>query len=122
MSEKTDWLAYVYTVVLIVVVREFAVWLMGLFNHPELGNLIGLGILLIGLVAWRQFYHISPRIIEANAKIMKESALAFLPVSAGSVLMLFTLGNEVFFVVFILFASTLIPLWVFAKLSKRWLN
>ncbi len=53
MKSKIDWIALFFTVLLIVIAREGAVALMTLFGHPELGNLIGLALLLIVLVIWR---------------------------------------------------------------------
>ena len=94
---------------------------MGQFNHPELGNLVGLISLLIVLSLWRKFNKISVRLVDTNNKIMKESAFAFLPISAGSLLMLKHLGEEMPIFLVVLFISTLIPLRVYAKMSKKWL-
>lgn len=121
MQEKIDWIALLLTAILIVLVRESSVWIMEKFNHPELGNLAGLFFFLILLITWRKVSALPRRLIDANAKIMKESAFAFLPVSAGSVIMLATLGTELPAIVFILFFCTLIPLWLYAKMAKRWL-
>ncbi len=116
-----DWKAWVGTIALIIIFREASVWLMGQFNHPELGNLVGLISLLIVLSLWRKFNKISVRLVDTNNKIMKESAFAFLPISAGSLLMLKHLGEEIPMFLAVLFISTLIPLWVYAKMSKKWL-
>ncbi len=116
-----DWKAWVGTIALIIIFREASVWLMGQFNHPELGNLVGLISLLIVLSLWRKFNKISVRLVDTNNKIMKESAFAFLPISAGSLLMLKHLGEEMPMFLVVLFISTLIPLWVYAKMSKKWL-
>ena len=116
-----DWKAWVGTIALIILFREASVWLMGQFNHPELGNLVGLISLLIVLSLWRKFNKISVRLVDTNNKIMKESAFAFLPISAGSLLMLKHLGEEMPIFLVVLFISTLIPLWVYAKMSKKWL-
>lgn len=116
-----DWKAWVGTIALIIIFREASVWLMGQFNHPELGNLVGLISLLIVLSLWRKFNKISVRLVDTNNKIMKESAFAFLPISAGSLLMLKHLGEEMPIFLVVLFISTLIPLWVYAKMSKKWL-
>ncbi|MBP8100144.1 MAG: hypothetical protein KAY26_06770 [Acinetobacter sp.] len=116
-----DWKAWVGTIALIIIFREASVWLMGQFNHPELGNLVGLISLLIVLSLWRKFNKISVRLVDTNNKIMKESAFAFLPISAGSLLMLKHLGEEMPMFLAVLFISTLIPLWVYAKMSKKWL-
>lgn len=121
MKSTIDGSALFFTILLIVIVREIAVWLMGLVGHPELGNLIGLAILLFILVLWRTFRPLPHRMIDANARIMKESAFAFLPISAGAVLMLVAMGKEIPLFLFVMIVSTLIPLWVYAKLAKRWL-
>lgn len=121
MNAKFDWLALILTLLLIIIVREFSVWFMGIFGHAELGNLIGLAILLSGLIIWRKFNGISRRLIDANAMIMRESAFAFLPISGGAILMLVAMGQEIPLFLFILGFSTLVPLWIYAKLAKRWL-
>ena len=116
-----DWSALVMTIALIILVRESSVALMTLFEHPELGNLVGLGILLVILSIWRRFKPIPLRLIDANAKIMRESAFAFLPISAGAVLMLIGMGKHLPAFLFVMVLSTLFPLWLYAKMSKRWL-
>lgn len=90
-------------------------------KHPELGNLVGLIALLITLFIWRNVHKLPARLIDTNNKIMKESAFAFLPISAGSLLMMTHLGSEIPMFLVVLFVSTLIPLWVYAKMSKKWL-
>lgn len=116
-----NWRIWMATLILIVAFREGALWLMTQFSHPELGNLVGLMSLLIVLVLWRIFGHIPTNLIETNNKIMKESAFAFLPISAGSLIMLIHMGEKIPTFLCVLFISTLIPLWVYAKISKRWL-
>ena len=91
------------------------------FGHPELGNLAGLISLLSVLALWRKFKKIPASLVDTNNKIMKESAFAFLPISAGSLLMMMHLGDETPMFLIVLFVSTLIPLWVYAKMSKKWL-
>ncbi|TCB78564.1 hypothetical protein [Acinetobacter sp. ANC 4173] len=116
-----DWPAWMGTLTLIVGFREFSVWIMRQFNHPELGNLIGLISLLILLLIWRKFRKVPARLVDTNNKIMKESAFAFLPISAGSLLMLVHMGSEIPLFVVVLVVSTLIPLWIYAKMAKHWL-
>jgi len=91
------------------------------FNHPELGNLVGLIALLMTLLVWRNVYKLPARLVDTNNKIMKESAFAFLPISAGSLIMLVQMGKEIPLFLIVMFISTLIPLWVYAKMAKRWL-
>ena len=119
--KTVDWKAWIGTVALIIIFREAAVWIIGRFGHPELGNLIGLISLLIVLLGWRKFHKIPARLVDTNNKIMKESAFAFLPISADSLLMMTHLGSEIPMFLVVLFVSTLIPLWVYAKMSKKWL-
>ena len=119
--KKIDLSALSLTLAAIILVREFAVWLMAKFGHPELGNLIGLGILLVILILVRRFAAIPLRMIDANAIIMKESAFAFLPISAGAVLMLIAMGHDIPLFLFVMTVSTLFPLWLYAKMAKRWL-
>ncbi|OTG90555.1 hypothetical protein [Acinetobacter sp. ANC 3813] len=116
-----NWKAWIGTIALIIIFREGAVWVMKQFNHPELGNLVGLLGLLIVLSLWRKLHKIPASLVDTNNKIMKESAFAFLPISAGSLLMLMHLGDEIPMFLVVLFVSTLIPLWVYAKMSKKWL-
>lgn len=116
-----DWPAWIGTLFLIIVFREAAVWIMTQLEHPELGNLVGLISLLIVLFSWRRWSKIPARLVDTNNKIMKESAFAFLPVSAGSLMMLVHMGHKIPAFLLILFVSTLIPLWVYAKMAKRWL-
>ncbi|KAB0630123.1 hypothetical protein F7P75_00030 [Acinetobacter gandensis] len=116
-----DWKAWLATIALIILFREGAVWLMSQLDHPELGNLVGLIALLIVLVIWRKVHKIPARIVDTNNKIMKESAFAFLPISAGSLLMLVHMGAEIPLFLVVMVLSTLIPLWVYAKMAKKWL-
>ena len=116
-----DWPAWIGTLLLIIVFREASVWIMTQFNHPELGNLVGLLSLLAVLFTWRKLSKIPARLVDTNNKIMKESAFAFLPISAGSLIMLTQMGKEMPAFLLVMFVSTLIPLWVYAKMSKRWL-
>ncbi|RYZ94364.1 MAG: hypothetical protein EOO68_20380 [Moraxellaceae bacterium] len=117
-----DWGALIITLGLIIVVRESCVWFMAQFGHPELGNLLGLLSLLIILVIWRRIKPLPIRLLDANTHIMKESAFAFLPISAGAILMLIHMGQELPWFLFILVFSTLISLWVYAHAAKRWMR
>jgi putative effector of murein hydrolase LrgA (UPF0299 family) len=118
---RIDWTAWIGTILLIILYREGALWVTSQFNHPELGNLVGLISLLITLALWRKFGTLPVRLVDTNNKIMKESAFAFLPISAGSLLMITQMGEKIPAFLVVLFVSTLIPLWVYAKLSKRWI-
>lgn len=119
--KQIDWLAWTVTLSLIVIFREAAVWIMTQVKFPELGNLVGLISLLICLLVWRRFKKISPRIIDSNNRLMKESSFAFLPICAGSLLTMVQMGKSIPVFLFVMVVSTLIPLWVYAKMAKRWL-
>ncbi|MCU4531917.1 hypothetical protein POD11_17250 [Acinetobacter sp. P1(2023)] len=119
--KSIDWTAWVITLLLIIGFREGSVVVMRTFGHPELGNLVGLISLLTILLIWRKFKKIPLRIVDTNNKIMKESGFAFLPICAGSLIMLVHMGKEIPLFLLVLVVSTLIPLWVYAKMAKRWL-
>ena len=117
--KNIDWQAWIGTLALIIVVRESAVWIMTQFSHPELGNLVGLLSLLGVLLLWRKFKKIPARLVDTNNKLMKESGFAFLPVCAGSLLMLVSMGKEIPLFLLVMCVSTLIPLWIYAKMAKK---
>jgi len=119
--KQIDWLAWLATIALIIVFREGAVLIMVAFHHPELGNFVGLTSLLIVLFIWRKFKKVPNRLVDTNNKIMKESGFAFLPICAGSLMMLVHMGKEIPLFLLVLVISTLIPLWIYAKMAKRWL-
>ncbi|WP_151803894.1 hypothetical protein [Acinetobacter bereziniae] len=116
-----DWQAWIFTLGLIIFFREASVFIMSQFNHPELGNLTGLLSLLVVLVVWRKFKKIPARLVDTNNKLMKESGFAFLPICAGSLIMLVSMDKEIPLFLVIMFVSTLIPLWIYAKMAKKWL-
>ena len=115
------WRAWIGTLLLIIGFREASVWLMTTLGKPELGNLTGLLSLLVVLFIWRRFKAIPLDLVETNNKIMKESAFAFLPICAGALMMLTQMGHKIYFFMLVLCISTLFPLWLYAKMSKRWL-
>lgn len=116
-----DWPIWIGVLCLIIGFREASVWLMTQFNRPELGNLVGLLSLLIVLFTWRKIKSLPQRLVDVNNKIMKESAFAFLPISAGSLMMMVHMGKEIPVFLAVLTFSTLVPLWIYAKMAKRWL-
>ncbi|WP_130804822.1 hypothetical protein [Acinetobacter ihumii] len=119
--KQIDWLAWLATIALIIGFREGAVLVMRAFNHAELGNLVGLISLLLVLLVWRKFKKLPHRLVDTNNKIMKESGFAFLPICAGSLIMLVHMGNEIPLFLLVLVISTLLPLWIYAKMAKHWL-
>ena len=118
---EIDWVAWLATLVLIVVFRETAVWLCSQLGWPELGNLAGLIALLSALLIYKRVKFLPQRLLDVNNKIMKESAFAFLPICAGALVMLFEIGAELPLFLVVLVVSTLIPLWLYATLAKKWL-
>lgn len=116
-----DWQAWAINLSLIVIFREVAVWLMTKIHHPELGNLLGLLSLLVCLGLWRRYKFLPVRIVDTNNKIMKDSAFAFLPICAGALITLMHMGQQTVVFLLILFLSTLVPLWIYAQISKRFL-
>lgn len=119
--KSLDWPAWIGTIILIIGFREGSVWVMTQLNHPELANLVGLLSLLVVLLILRKFGSVPTRVVDVNNKIMKESAFAFLPISAGALVMLVHMGKEIPLFLLVLTLSTLLPLWIYAKMAKRWL-
>lgn len=122
MNAMIDWPALGLTLLLVIVFREVSVALMQFIGHPELGNLVGLFALLATLLIYRRWYVLSTRMLNANTRIMKESAIAFLPIAAGAGVMMAGLGHELGWFIVVMTVSTLVPLWGYAWLSKRWLS
>jgi hypothetical protein len=118
---KIDWPAWIGTISLIILFREAAVWICGQWGHPELGNLAGLLSLFAVLLIWRQIKGLPSRLVDTNNKIMKESGFAFLPFCAGSLIALVHMGTQIPLFLLVIVMSTLVPLWVYAKMAKKWL-
>ena len=118
---KIDWTMWLATLGLVMSFREGALWLMRTLGHPELGNLTGLLSLLAVLLILRQFKPVSQRLVDCNNRMLKESAFAFLPICVGSLIMLSHMGQEIPLFLVVLIVSTLLPLWVYARLAKRFI-
>lgn len=125
------WLAILLTIVMVVVVRELCVLLCGYVGIPRAANIVGLVVMFILLFTWRWFREkqqtlntpsLPNWLTNASNRLLLDSGLAFLPISAGAGLLLFSLGDELWGVLTVIFVSTLIPLWGIAKLSNYWLN
>lgn len=117
-----DWKMLLIVAVIIIFIRETSVWLMTMIGYTNLGNLVGLFLLLGFALAYRHFKGDIPnRVIVANSRILKESIFAFLPICAGVGILLANLGNDTVKIVLIMCISTLIPLWLYAYLVRRWL-
>jgi len=117
-----DWKMLIIVAIIIIFIREASVWLMTLVGYENLGNLLGLFLLLGFALAYRHFKgDIPTRVVVANSRILKEGIFAFLPICAGVGILLANLGNDTFKIVLIMCISTLIPLWLYAYLVKKWL-
>ncbi len=117
-----DWQMLIVVAVIIIFIREVSVWLMTLVGYANLGNLVGLFLLLGFALAYRHFKgDIPSRLVAANSRILKEGIFAFLPICAGVGILLSNLGNDTFKIVLIMLISTLIPLRLYAYLVKKWL-
>ncbi len=118
----TDWRLLLVVMLLIVLIREGCVWLMAQFGYANLGNLVGLFLLLgLALVYRHMSGRIPTRLVAANAMILKESLFAFLPICAGTGLLILHLGQEGVRILAIMTVCTLFSLWLYARLAKRWL-
>jgi len=117
-----DWKALIVVALIIIFIREISVWLMTLVGYANLGNLVGLFILLGFALTYRHFKgDIPARIVTANSKILKEGIFAFLPICAGGGILVSNLGHDTFKILLIMCISTLIPMWIYAHLVKKWL-
>ncbi len=114
--------ALLLVVALVVVVRESAVALARAFGHPSLGNLLGMFALLVGLLWYKRRCGLPVRLVEGGNRLMKDSALAFLPIAAGAIVLMGQMGAAVWGIVLVMTVSTLLPLWAFARLARRWLG
>ena len=118
-----DWRMAGLAMLIIIVVRELCVWLMGLVGFANLGNLVGLFVLLGLALCYRASRgQIPPRLVAANARILRESLFAFLPICAGMGVLIIGLGSDASKILAIMVISTLFPLRLYAYLSKRWLG
>ncbi len=117
-----DWRMMGLALVIIVVIRELCVWLLGLIGYASLGNLVGLFVLLGLALCYRASRgQIPPQLVAANARILRESLFAFLPICAGMGALIIGLGGDAAKILTIMVITTLIPLRLYAYLAKRWL-
>ncbi len=116
------WRPLLGVALLVVSVRELAVWLASRWGHANLGNLLGLFTLLAGLLLWKHWRGLPAPLIEGSNRLMKDSALAFLPIAAGAAVLMGQLGAELWKIATVMLVSTLLPLWVYARLARRWLS
>lgn len=122
MSQFPRTTALLMTALIIVLIRESGVWVMERLGHAELGNFCGLFALLAILILIRRHGTLPEWLLHSNTVFMKESSLAFLPISAGAAPVLLAMGNEIWGMMLVLLLSTILPLWAFARLTERGLK
>ncbi|UNU72999.1 CidA/LrgA family protein [Moraxella nasovis] len=111
------------TIALVVSVRELALVVCTWFGMPTAANIVGLVALFVALIGLRLASGQLPQWLSSSASVLLvDSGFAFLPVSAGAGILLFGLGSDFFAVSAVIIISVVIPLWVFAKLSAKWLQ
>lgn len=125
-TKKQHIIAMLATLMMVVVVRELSVLLCRQIGFETAGNIVGLIIMFILLVIWRQqrgWKNGLPFWLTHSSNIwLKDSGFAFLPISAGAGLLLFSLGDDFWQILSVIVISTFLPLWAFAHLAERWLN
>jgi putative effector of murein hydrolase LrgA (UPF0299 family) len=116
------WLGLVFTLAMVIIVRELALIVCQWVGIEKAANIVGLVVMFLILVVWRWLKGLPKWITRASNMLLVESGFAFLPVSAGAGILLFALGDEFWGVMLTMLISTLIPLWALALLANRWLN
>lgn len=117
------WLGMFATIVLVVFVRETALYICTLFNMPTAANIVGLVGLFLILMAYRLLRGGLPQWLSYSASLLLvDSGFAFLPVSAGAGILMFGLGTEFWAVSLTIIISVVLPLWLMAKLAQKWLS
>lgn len=116
------WLALLFTLTMVVVVRESALILCQWAGIEKAANIVGLVAMFLILVVWRLLKGLPNWITRASNVLLVDSGFAFLPVSAGAGVLLFELGDEFWGVMLTMIISTLIPLWALGLLANRWLS
>ena len=115
-------MAILFTLIIVITVRESAVFVCQLAGIEKAANIVGLLTMFFILMIWRFIKGIPGWLTQASNTLLVDSGFAFLPVSAGAGLLLFALGDELWGFMLTILISTLIPIWGFAMLSNRWLN
>lgn len=121
-SKMPLWMAILFTLIIVITVRESAVFVCQLAGIEKAANIVGLLTMFFILMIWRFIKGIPSWLTQASNTLLVDSGFAFLPVSAGAGLLLFALGDELWGFMLTILISTLIPIWGFAVLSNRWLN
>lgn len=120
LLNKHTWVAILLTLISIVVIREISVAFATYIGFASMGNIIGMIWLFTMLLVWRFVKGLPDWLTISSNKILTESALAYLPVSAGAGILLFKLGDQFWGVMAVMLISTILPLWAFAKLAEYW--
>ncbi len=121
-SNTPLWMALILTLIMVVVVRESAVVVCQWMGIEKAANIVGLLTMFVILVVWRLIRGLPHWLTQASNTLLVDSGFAFLPVSAGAGLLLFTLGDEFWGVMLTMIISTLIPIWGLAILANRSLS
>lgn len=121
-SKMPLWMAILFTLIIVITVRESAVFVCQLAGIEKAANIVGLLTMFFILMIWRFMKGIPGWLTQASNTLLVDSGFAFLPVSAGAGLLLFALGDELWGFMLTILISTLLPIWGFAVLSNRWLN
>lgn len=116
------WFGMIATIAVVVGVRELALFVCSLLGMPTATNIVGLVGLFALLMGVRSLVGLPNWLTQSASILLVDSGFAFLPVSAGAGILLFGLGEELIFVCVIIGVSVIVPLWLFAKLSQKWLN
>lgn len=116
------WFGMIATIAIVVGVRELALFVCSLLGIPTATNIVGLVGLFALLMGVRSLVGLPNWLTQSASILLVDSGFAFLPVSAGAGILLFGLGEELIFVCVIIGVSVIVPLWLFAKLSQKWLN
>lgn len=116
------WFGMIATIAVVVGVRELALFVCNLLGMPTATNIVGLVGLFAILMGVRSLVGLPNWLTQSASVLLVDSGFAFLPVSAGAGILLFGLGEELIFVCVIIGVSVIVPLWLFAKLSQKWLN
>ena len=114
--------AIIFTLAIVIIIRESAVLICQALGFASAGNIVGLIALFLLLMGLRFTVGLPEWLTSASNTLLVDSGFAFLPVSAGAGLLIFGLGDEFWGIMLTLIISTLIPLWGLGKLSNIWLN
>lgn len=122
-KSPTFWVGLFTTVCIVIGVRELALVICTTLGVPRATNIVGLVSLFFVLMGVRLIKGGLPHWLSSSASVLLvDSGFAFLPVSAGAGILLFSLGADLFGVSAVIVLSTMMPLWAFAKLSQHWLK